>query len=80
MLTSLAINADRPKDNNKFVTYTDGLVLEIDHKRSEKEIVYRRNIYQASSLKESLLYNLINVTDDVVSNFHSLKWGENKPS
>ena len=36
MLTSLTLNADCPKDNNKFVTFSDGLILEIDNKISEQ--------------------------------------------
>ena len=61
------------------MTYRDGIVLDIGSDFGDT-ITYRRGKYKKKDLKQSLLYSLMSLTDEVIATVPVLNWEESKPS
>lgn len=80
LLTSFAINADAKPENKSFVTFNDGIVLEINRENPIDIINYRKYKVGAFDLRECLLLGLIEQADTLCSNGNLFKWDKHKPS
>ena len=80
LLTSLAISAEAKPENRSFVTFNDGIVLEVDRESPINMVHYRKCKVGSCDLKESLLLGLIEHADALCSSGNLFKWDRHKPS
>ena len=79
IITSLMLHGEKKDEVDAFVTYHDGIIFEFGGNHSHS-IHYRRNQINVRDLKESLLYCLIHLTDEIISHNHIFRWNNCKPS
>lgn len=74
LITSLQLSEEFSPESKTYVTYRDGIIFDFMKDQSPDLITYRRNVYRKKELKESLLYSLMNLADEVTNTLPVLKW------